>query len=84
MNYVFSKFSTNSNVNGYEVDNLPFPKHTELSHINSISSLVTSVLSAKAEDPTANTAELEYEIDSIVYRLYGLTSDEIRIVEKGL
>ena len=23
LNYVFSKFSTNSNVNGYEVDNLP-------------------------------------------------------------
>jgi hypothetical protein len=26
LNYVFSKFSTNSNVNGYEVDNLPIPK----------------------------------------------------------
>ena len=27
MNYVFRKFSTNSNVNGYEIDNLPIPKN---------------------------------------------------------
>jgi len=43
--------------------------------------LVTLTLSAKAEDPAADTMALEREIDEIVYRLYGLTEEEIAIVE---
>jgi adenine-specific DNA-methyltransferase len=32
-------------------------------------------------NPQADTSPLEQEIDMLVYRLYGLTEDEIRIVE---
>ncbi len=31
--------------------------------------------------PQADTSKLEAEIDQLVYQLYGLTEDEIRIVE---
>ena len=36
---------------------------------------------AKRADPQADTTELEREIDRMVYQLYGLTDEEIAIVE---
>ena len=39
------------------------------------------VTSAKRSDPAADTTEDEAQIDRIVYDLYGLTEDEIAIVE---
>jgi hypothetical protein len=42
---------------------------------------VNRVLAIKRRDPDANTTPLEQEIDRVVYELYGLTEDEIAIVE---
>lgn len=44
-------------------------------------SLVDEILSAKHDDPKADTRVLEKEIDRLVYELYGLTEEEIKIVE---
>jgi adenine-specific DNA-methyltransferase len=44
--------------------------------------LVDRILKAKRADGAADTAALEREIDERVYRLYGLTADEIKIVEE--
>jgi len=46
-----------------------------------IETIVNQILTAKAADPTADTSALEAEIDRLVYALYGLTDDEIAIVE---
>lgn len=35
----------------------------------------------KQSDPTADTSAQEAEIDRLVYALYGLSEEEIRIVE---
>lgn len=35
----------------------------------------------RQENPTADTSALEREIDEQVYKLYGLTAEEIAIVE---
>jgi type II restriction/modification system DNA methylase subunit YeeA len=43
--------------------------------------LVDRILAAKAKDPQADTSALEREIDRLVYGLYGLTEEEIKIVE---
>jgi hypothetical protein len=43
--------------------------------------LVDKILEAKKENPQADTIELEREIDNLVYRLYDLTEDEIKLVE---
>ena len=45
--------------------------------------LVDRILAAKQRDAEADTSVLEREIDERVYRLYGLTADEIKIVEEG-
>lgn len=43
--------------------------------------LVNKILSAKQSNPLADTTTLEREIDVLVYALYGLTDEEIKIVE---
>jgi type II restriction/modification system DNA methylase subunit YeeA len=35
------------------------------------------------KNPTANTTDLDNQIDHLVYQLYDLTEEEIRIVEGG-
>jgi Alw26I/Eco31I/Esp3I family type II restriction m6 adenine DNA methyltransferase len=81
LNFIFSKFSTNSNVNGYEVDNLPHPKNIDKTSKDQVAKLVERILAAKAKNPQADTSKLEEEIDQLVYQLYGLTEEEIKIVE---
>ena len=41
----------------------------------------TSVLAAKKANPQADTSKDEAEIDRLVYALYGLPEDEIKVVE---
>ena len=43
--------------------------------------LVDQIIAAKRIDPNADIANLEAEVDQLVYRLYGLTSEEIGTVE---
>jgi hypothetical protein len=35
----------------------------------------------RSDNPRADTSALEWEIDQLVYQLYGLTEEEIKIVE---
>ena len=43
--------------------------------------LVERILSAKQRDAGADVSALEREIDELVYALYGLTPEEIKLVE---
>ena len=80
LNYVFKQFSTNSNVNGYEVDNLPILNATEEKQ-RAISTLVKDILVLKEREELSDTSNLEKQIDLFVYQLYGLTYDEVLIVD---
>jgi len=42
---------------------------------------VDQILTAKQKDPNADTSALEKQIDEMVSALYGLTPEEIAIVE---
>ena len=48
-----------------------------------IADLVAQILAAKDAVPSADTSELEAEIDRLCYTLYGLTDEEIAAVEGG-
>ena len=45
--------------------------------------LVDQILAAKQKDPDADTSALERQIDQMVCKLYGLTEDEIKIMENS-
>ncbi|MDP3928271.1 MAG: Eco57I restriction-modification methylase domain-containing protein, partial [Bacteroidota bacterium] len=43
--------------------------------------LVSTILSIKKQNPSADTTDLENQIDQLVYQLYDLTQEEIKIIE---
>ena len=48
-----------------------------------ITELVNKIISLKKENSSANTSNLESQIDQLIYQLYKLTEEEIMIVEQG-
>ena len=73
--------------NNYQIDkepllNIPIPSATQEQQAPIIA-LVDKILAAKKENPQADTSDMEKQIDQLVYALYGLTEEEIRIVEQG-
>jgi hypothetical protein len=49
--------------------------------VEKIENIVEEILYAKQQNPKADTLEYEKQIDQMVYELYGLTNEEIKIVE---
>lgn len=60
---------------------LPLPGSIPSKDEKTLGDLVDRIRAAKAADPAADTTALEREIDERVYKLYGLTAEEIEIVE---
>ena len=64
-------------------ENILIPPVTEANQhlVTQIEEKVDKILDAKDTNPAADVCELENEIDQIVYLLYDLTREEIKIVE---
>ena len=74
-----SGMGTSRWINNYVKDfPIPVVVHEQQTGIIEI---VNQILAAKASDSDADTADLEKEIDQMVYALYDLTPEEIAIVE---
>lgn len=63
-----------------DVKTFPLPNIDEETRVV-IDEKVSRILSAKQSDPSADTTVLENEIDFMVYKLYGLTYDEVLVVD---
>lgn len=65
------------------LEKLPIPKINSKNQklADELINLVDEILKAKEQDKNANTQELENKINSLVYKLYNLTEDEIKIIE---
>ncbi len=71
--------------NKHALEKIPIPKITPQNQklADKITDCAKAILEAKEKDPKANTQELEKEIDALVYQLYNLTDEEIKIIEEG-
>ncbi len=67
------------------IERLPIPQITEKNQelARKITDGAKQILVLKEKDPKANTQKLEKEIDALVYQLYHLTDEEIKIIEDG-
>ncbi|EDN6631913.1 class I SAM-dependent DNA methyltransferase [Campylobacter coli] len=65
------------------IEKLPIPKINSKNQklADELINLVDEILKAKEQDKNANTQELENKINSLVYKLYNLTEEEIKIIE---
>ncbi|EAL2533326.1 class I SAM-dependent DNA methyltransferase [Campylobacter coli] len=65
------------------VEKFPIPKINSKNQkiADELINLVDEILKAKEQDKNANTQELENKINSLTYKLYNLTEEEIKIIE---
>ena len=65
------------------VEQVKIPQITSsnASTVQQIETLVDQILAAKKQNPSADTTRWEREIDTLVYKLYDLTDEEIQVVE---
>jgi hypothetical protein len=84
MNYVMTKISSTKQ-NGYYEYKPAYVSQLQIKEAGNyrkdLQSKVTEIISLKKENPQADTSALEAEIDAMVYELYGLSEEEIAIVE---
>ncbi|HEC2883807.1 TPA: Eco57I restriction-modification methylase domain-containing protein [Campylobacter jejuni] len=86
--YYFKQIGAKLGASGYEmskifVEKLPIPKINSKNQkiADELINLADEILKAKEQNKNANTQELENKINSIVYKLYNLTEEEIKIIE---
>lgn len=77
INFFFKQTSTNTNVTSKEI--AKFPILVNVNSIRVITKLVKEILDLKQR--MFDTSALENQIDFLVYHLYGLTYDEVLIVD---
>ena len=90
INYYFKYFNQTNHVPIGEVRKFPIPSATPIQQ-QQIIALVDKILAAKKDcrikhendSELADTSTLEMQIDELVYDLYGLTGDEIKIIEEN-
>lgn len=78
--YRGSSYNQGINFNKDMINNFPIPD-IESKTINKMVNLVDQILTIKNSNPDAETYKLETQIDELVYQLYDLTEEEIKIIE---
>ena len=58
---------------------MPVPERAEIE--SDIINKVKYVITIKSENKFSDTSGIEEELDSLVYRLYGLTYDEVLVID---
>ncbi|MFN6306946.1 MAG: Eco57I restriction-modification methylase domain-containing protein [Microcystis sp.] len=80
INIWYKNFDTDLEIKLVSVKSIPVREISQEQQ-QPIIALVDQILTAKKSNPKADTSELEKEINQIVYELYGLSEEEIRIIE---
>jgi adenine-specific DNA-methyltransferase len=78
MNWYFSNCFVDYNIKPKYIEQLPLPKKIISSDLEN---KVAEIIMLKAKDKEIDTTDLENQIDQLVYQLYDLTEEEIKIVE---
>ncbi len=60
----------------------PIDLNNQIEKYTRIIDLVDKIIIAREKDPQANTDQWEKEIDKVIYDLYDLTEDEIKLIEQ--
>lgn len=79
-NYYCDYFSYTNHITVSGIKQTPIPQATT-SQAQEMIELVDKILEIKCSDTSADTSALEREIDRLVYGLYGLTEEEVEVVE---
>ena len=74
-------FPEGLHIKKYQLEVIPIPIPTKEIQ-NKIEAIVNTILNAKANYCDEDTSNLEHDLDRLVYNLYALTDEEIRLIEQ--
>ena len=80
MNWYFSNCFVDYNIKPKYIEQLPLPTRIISSDIES---KVSEIISLKVKDKETDITDLETQMDQLVYQLYDLKEEEIKIIERG-
>jgi type I restriction-modification system DNA methylase subunit len=80
-NFIYGKAVMTMHFDNPITSRIPISVSVSESRQQPLITLVEEVLTDKICNSQADTQDLERKIDALVYRLYGLTDDEIRVIE---
>ena len=81
--YRGSSYNQGINFNPEMINNLPIPL-IEKDILYPFITLVTQILNAKEKDSNFDTIDLENQIDILVYKLYNLTYEEVKVIDPNI
>jgi len=84
ISYYVKNFITSTHtlqINDGRLIPIKVPKEDELKEVINV---VDKILEIKEKDSKAETLELERKIDTLIYKLYSITEEEIEIIESSL
>lgn len=79
--FIFAKAIRTMHFDNQVTGKIPMVKKIDLTIQKSFKKLVEKILKSKEENPNNDPSTLEREIDLLVYQLYGLTEEEIKLIE---
>ena len=68
----------------YDINNFPLPINLKYDTLDYIHMKVEHIITSRKNDPNTDTSMVEKEIDELVYKIYGLTQEEITLIENKL
>ena len=81
--YRGSSYNQGINFNPEMINNLPIPS-IKKDILSPFITLVTQILKAKEKDSNFDTIDLENQIDILVYKLYDLTYEEVKVIDPNI
>ena len=79
-NYYCDYFSYTNHITVSGIKQVPIPT-VSIEQQETLVKIVNQILATKLSSPSTDATALEREIDELVYELYGLTKEEVRVVE---
>lgn len=80
--YIFNFANPTNNIPIGKLCKTPVPERTE-ANVTLLAPIVEAIVERKSRDYSADTEELEERLNRVVYRLYGLTAEEVALVERS-
>ena len=81
--YRGSSYNQGINFNPEMINNLPIPS-IKKDILSPFITLITQILKAKEKDSNFDTIDLENQIDILVYKLYDLTYEEVKVIDPNI
>ena len=79
-NFIYAQAVRTMDFYNYYIQQIPIPE-ISIEQQQPFITIVNQILTAKKQNPSADTKALEDRIDIMVYKLYDLTYDEVKIVD---